>query len=213
MSKEISINIEKSFLEIIIKPIRKKEDIIRLLLETIRFFLIGYSHKNDEFGKIIIKINKMSRVIYQTKNKIFSINFPFSIKENGKLKYEILDTTLKIQFDNKIISSLIELLNEGILDENYLIDFLDKIDQIEQTLNYNDDNKIWKLLKKLLFLECGYLRFDYDEEYQNGDYHPINHYDIYYSNSNTFKLGLNETIDVEKFIDLLDITTPCHFIK
>ena len=199
MSKEISINIEKSFLEIIIKPIRKKEDIIRLLLETIRFFLIGYSHKNDEFGKIIIKINKMSRVIYQTKNKIFSINFPFSIKENGKLKYENLDTTLKIQFDNKIISSLIELLNE--------------IDQIEQTLNYNDDNKIWKLLKKLLFLECGYLRFDYDEEYQNGDYHPINHYDIYYSNSNTFKLGLNETIDVEKFIDLLDITTPCHFIK
>ena len=43
--------------------------------------------------------------------------------------------------------------------------------------------------------------------------HPINHYDIFYSNSATFKLGFEKKLELEKFIDMLDITTDQFFVK
>lgn len=61
--------------------------------------------------------------------------------------------------------------------------------------------------------ECGYLRYDYDVEYQNGHIHPINHLDVNYSVGSTFKLGFQDIITIEDFIDILDLKTNCHYLN
>ena len=61
------------------QPIRGKRDIILLLLETIKMFGNPEGSKLDVEGKIMICIDKMSRVFYETQDKYFSFLFPFSL--------------------------------------------------------------------------------------------------------------------------------------
>ena len=43
--------------------------------------------------------------------------------------------------------------------------------------------------------------------------HPVNHYDVNYENSSTYKVGLNNKIGMDEFIDLLNVETDCHFLS
>lgn len=208
MSKEFSKDIEVVFLRHILKPIRKKEDIVKLILETTKYFLVNnIVYTNESYGKIIIKIDKMNRVIYEIENKIFSIGFPFFITKEEEV-YKVYEKDSRLEINSKIISIIIKLLNENLFEEEDVMDFFEKLCDVEEEIDI-----VWKILKKLLLFECGYLRADYDEEGENGTSHPLNHYDFYYTNSNTLKLGLDTRIELRKFIDLLDITTSCHYIK
>lgn len=39
--------------------------------------------------------------------------------------------------------------------------------------------------------------------------HPLNHIDFYYTNSNTFKLGITNKISLKKSIEIIDINKKC----
>ncbi|OSI12532.1 hypothetical protein BWD07_05380 [Neisseria canis] len=71
---------------------------------------------------------------------------------------------------------------------------------------------VYEILNSLLIMEDGYIRYDHDEERENGKLHPLYHYDIFYESGNTFKIGLTQKINVENLIDFVDITTDCHYI-
>ncbi|WP_335934639.1 hypothetical protein [Fusobacterium polymorphum] len=225
MKDEFILDIDRKFNELLVNnPIREKKDLLKIFFETIRYYLI-YDIKNrtldnikkhntvldsKNYGKVIIKISKMSRIIYKLDNKIFSISFPFNISKTEE-GYNIYDSISEIKIDSLIISKIINILNHFSSEIDDIYEFLTQFDD-----GNNDEeslNKIWQIFKKALFSECGYLRYDYDEEHENGRTHPLNHYDIYYTNTNTFKVGLNDKIDLDKFIDLLDLTTDCHYFK
>ena len=67
--KRVDFNINKRLSEYILKPLRKKEDFILLLLETIKLFYVQEMAASQ--GKVIIVVSKMSRIFYQTDNKMF----------------------------------------------------------------------------------------------------------------------------------------------
>ena len=69
-----------------------------------------------------------------------------------------------------------------------------------------------KLVEYLFVCEPGYLRFDYDQDNENGALHPLNHIDINYSDYGSYKIGLSESIDYLKFIDILNIKTNCYYL-
>ena len=50
-------------------------------------------------------------------------------------------------------------------------------DPIATIVDYNLN--FWSFLRELLLYEDGYIRYDYDEEHQDGLLHPLNHYDIF----------------------------------
>ncbi len=74
------------------------------------------------------------------------------------------------------------------------------------------DENFWVFLRELLLMEDGYIRYDYDEEHENGDIHPLNHYDLFYSSNATFKIGLEDKERQTNFIDLMDINTSCKYL-
>lgn len=234
MKGEFILDIDREFKELLVNtPIREKKDLLKIFFETIRYYLI-YDIKNRtldniekhnivkningentfldsrDYGKVIIKISKMSRIIYKLDNKMFSISFPFNISKTEE-GYDIYDGISKIKIDSLIISKIINILNDFSSENEDIYEFLSQFDDGDNNEEVLD--KIWKIFKKVLFSESGYLRYDYDEEHENANIHPLNHYDIYYTNGNTFKIGLNDKIDLKKFIDLLDLETDCHFFK
>lgn len=212
MGKSFEIQIEEFFLKKVVKAIRRKEDIIILLLETIKIFLMeDFIEVTEGKGKIILKVDKMSRLIFQIENKYFSFNFPFNIEvDEVSSNIRFYDSLLGIDIDDKLISILISIFNQKITTNRCLDDIYYELVCGDNILNIND---IWALVERLSMFECGYLRYDYDVEYQNGHIHPINHLDVNYSVGSTFKLGFQDIITIEDFIDILDLKTNCHYLN
>ncbi|ELC8460391.1 hypothetical protein QYB77_002574 [Clostridium perfringens] len=212
MEKSFEMQIEKFFLKKVVKAIRRKEDIIILLLETIKIFLMkDFIEVTEAKGKIILKVDKMSRLIFQIENKYFSFNFPFNIEVDKSVSnIRIYDSILGIDIDDKLISILISIFNEKIITDRCLDDIYYELVFGDNTLNIND---IRILVERLSMFECGYLRYDYDVERQDGHIHPINHLDINYSVGSTFKLGFPDIITIDDFIDILDLKTNCHYLN
>lgn len=201
--------------------IRNKKDTILLLLETIEKLLV-YSEEIKEFSdfevvkteedlRIVIYINKMKRLFYCTKNKIQSLCFPFTVilnentveflHEKTLLDYSKI-SILKGVFKRSTMTTLTELNDELSNDEYY------------NSLCENEKEIIKQVLLFLTIFEDGYLRFDFhDTENFNEDFHPLHHIDLYYTNSNTFKLGLEEEMSLKKNIKIIDITEKCFNIK
>lgn len=65
----------------------------------------------------------------------------------------------------------------------------------------------------MLKTEYGYVRYDYDQEHCNGNLHPLNHLDVNFSSNVQYKLGLENTINLDTFIDILDLKTDCYFLN
>lgn len=190
-------------------PIRSKRDIITLLMKSIKLMLIGNIESNQPpQGYMYLTISKMSRLFYESHNKYFSIGFPFRVseEENNTLKFYSEDIT---NIDNRITSDVLAILSEDkALEQECPFSF---IDTFIENLEYQP--MLWKFLLNLFMFEDGYIRYDHDEERNNGILHPLNHYDLFYSSYTTFKLGLKKQLNIEIMMDCLSIETNCHFIE
>ena len=208
MAKTVALNVGESFLEKIIKPIRKKEDIIVLLLESMKMFLVGNIIDNkDSKGKVIIRVDKMSRIIFEIKDKYFSFNFPFNLENRELIKF--YDSGIGIDIDNKVVSILLGIFNDELIKNDSLEEIYYELAYIE---GIPEIENVWRLVRKLMLFESGYLRYDYDLDRANGKLHPIHHFDICFSSGNSFKVGLDDKIDIDEFIDILDIQTECYYL-
>lgn len=218
MGKKIEIKLEGLFLKNNVKIIRRKEDIIILLLKIMKLLLIKDYSKDDIKGKVILKIDKMSRLIFETENKYFSFNFPFAIEiDELSDSIKIFDSILNVEIDEILISTLIGIFNRKLESDNSLEDIFYEFIYEFGTFTIDDvgfdADIIRKIVEKLSMFECGYLRYDYDIEHQDGYIHPINHIDVNYSGESTFKLGLKNKITIEEFIDILDLRTNCYHLN
>lgn len=218
MAKSYTLNFGKYFSSVVSNIIRGKEELLVLLLETIKLFQMGnVIAEAEKEGTVVIYVGKMSRVIYEVDNKIFSVNFPFYISKDvyAEEKYIITDLETGIDLNEIITSTLLSLVRNGIMDKESLVSIYDELDNVE--ILFDDENAdipdtLWKLMKKLLLFECCYVRFDHDENHCNGNLHPVDHLDISYCNSGTFKLGLKRKLNIIDFIDIINIQTDCYYL-
>lgn len=196
---------------------REKMDIIILLLNTIKYlnsYTLGELETVSNANiQLVIHVDKMSRIFLCEEEKIHTFQFPFVIfEDNDRLKVFYKDQEL----NSKITSIIFTIFS----NKNLITGTIESlVDLYFDTMNdYDSSDKFhnelcWDLVLYLLTFEPGYLRYDYDVERQNGNKHPLNHIDFYYSNKNTFKIGLNEKFDNKALINLLDINQDCKFLK
>lgn len=192
--------------------IESKIQVIKILLEASRYILSNYNEKKDsitEFPRLILYKSKMSRLFFVNDLKMYSIRFPFNITINDN--NEINMYFYGVDIDSYKISKIMEILNSpSLLSENCL-DFIDPISEVE--------NEYWGIIRELFLMEDGYIRYDKDQkgfdEAKNNNKehkHPLNHLDVFYSNQNTFKIGLKNDIMDSDFIDILNRETDCRYI-
>lgn len=224
MTKRYTVHFGKYFAALVSKIIRDKQDLIFLLLETIKLLQISdVIEEGERDGAVIIYVDKMSRIVYEINNKIFSFNFPFYISKNEQNdnKYKVVDLETGIIFDEIITSTLLSIVRAKVLDKSSLVAIYDQLEDVANAFdiihsdssNFDNADILWSLLKKLILFECCYLRFDHDEEHVNGHLHPVNHIDVSYCDTGKFKLGLSSRLNVETFIDILNDKTECYYLE
>ncbi|MCI5144887.1 MAG: hypothetical protein D3923_05010, partial [Candidatus Electrothrix sp. AR3] len=80
--KEYKFNLNGNYIERFFSPVRDKVGIIQILIECIKYMILNPSVIEDNVkGKIILRVEKMSRLFFFTEDKFFSINFPFFVKK------------------------------------------------------------------------------------------------------------------------------------
>lgn len=213
--KEFRFSLSSLLVEKYFSPIRDKTKIIKLLMEAMRLMLVNPTIDQRLIkGEMVLRIDKMSRLFFFTEDKYFSIIFPFFLMEDNS-KYSFYSHVIS-DIDSKIISQVLSIINCNEFNSVCSLDF------VEPIVNFDDrfEESFWQFLKELLIMEDGYIRYDFDndnfvrakargEEHK----HPENHYDIFYSNRSTFKIGLKKKIPESKFIDLLDTSTNSAYIE
>ncbi|WP_316819460.1 hypothetical protein [Pedobacter gandavensis] len=194
--------------------IKTKVQVLTILLEATRFLLYNEAKVSRDESKLVLQIKKMSRIFFIVKKKYYSINFPFTFIINDDVVY--ISYKNEIELDSKKISDLLSILKDPRFNSSNCLDFVEPIFDLE----IEDQENTWLLMKELLLMEDGYLRFDNDPvsylsaKSQGKEHtHPENHLDIFYSNTSTFKIGLERPIVDEAFMDYLDTQTDCMYLK
>jgi hypothetical protein len=106
--KYFEFKLERWQIEDFFKPIRKKSDILKILMDSIKIMLISNFHeKINEYPKMILNISKMARLIYCSEDKIYSISFPFTVDIQTSTKRLEFKTKDNLDVDNMVCSSVI----------------------------------------------------------------------------------------------------------
>ncbi|QLJ09081.1 hypothetical protein [Pseudoalteromonas sp. JSTW] len=204
-------DIDESYMDKFFRPIKNKAQLIELLMNAIKYMLINPKiNKDNAKGNIILIIDKMQRLLFVKNDKIFSIAFPFTVTFFDDAYFFNYKGTLNL--DAKLTSDVISLINNKEFYSSCSYEFATPIS------DYQEDkcDSYWDLIRDLLLMESGYLRYDHDpknyEKHGKSNIHPLHHYDMFYSSNATFKVGLKKKIIAKDFIDLLDIKTVCKFL-
>lgn len=190
------------------KPVRDRKQVVELLLSTMRLFLLQPLPRPLKIsGLLELRISKMSRLFFFSENKHFSIAFPFIAKLNddGVLSF-YNDSGFEIS--SKTLSEITTIIDSGYdFDNGSFIDFYDSFEE-----SLVESPNFWTVFLKLMTFEEGYIRYDYDEEHENGDLHPLNHLDIFYSSKPTFKIGLRGRYQKDYLVNLVNRETNCVYL-
>ena len=77
--KKLEFNLDERQVAWIFSPLRSKEQVIKLLMRTIKIMIVNDKFNNELIkGKVVLRISKMSRLFFFSQDKFFSINFPFT---------------------------------------------------------------------------------------------------------------------------------------
>ncbi|WP_126973882.1 hypothetical protein [Gynurincola endophyticus] len=212
---QIEINLASKKVFFPEERIKNKYKILEILLEACRYII--YSEKEKKVRgscKMILNTDKMKRIFFISEYKMYSIVFPFNIHYDGR--ETIISYKNIIDIDSRVITTLLSIIKSPVAYSENCLDFIDPV------LESEEDGKInyWPILRDLIFIEEGYLRYDrdlkgYQEALENEQQHrhPLNHIDIFYTNQATFKLGLEQECLEVDFIDTLDSNTNCKYLK
>ena len=205
--KILEYSLDKFQFRIISSSFRTKIDVIRFWMNAIKL-MSAYSAPStvDVQAKLQVKIDKMSRIFVSSEEKCFSVNFPFSVREDSEgvsfhnIHYGAVDS--------KASSEVLSLISSSAMASPEVLDFAEPI-----TDSCYSSKFYWSLFRDLLLEEDGYIRFDHDPDNENGKLHPLNHLDVFYSQSSTFKIGVGSRLSMQELSDILDIKSECHFLS
>jgi len=197
--------------------IKTKFQIINILLEASRYMLSNIEVSQDQIvGEIRIVVDKMNRIFFSSENKCYSIVFPFNVlveEDNIRLSF-----SNNINVDSYIISKAKSAINCDEFNDTCILGFADSI--YDNSNDLDNEELLWSFIKELMLFEVGYIRYDYDElgyeeAVQKGcpHRHPLNHYDLFYTNRATCKIGLTEKQTMDSLIDLLNVGTDCKYLR
>jgi len=219
MGKEVTFTMSRQIMDLSQKPLRSRTEAIILLLNTVRMIDIGDSLRlpNAREEKIIISINKMSRIFYLLETKWFSMQFPFSVKQHEKQR-GMFFYNYDIRITQMLLSGLITIfeamhnkaMHNKMINIYSIFEMLTDPDFTQADCSIEE---IWFIVSYLLQYELGYLRYDVDTEHECGEMHPLYHLDICLSEEVAYKLGLERKFDFEDFRNILDVTTKCWYLK
>lgn len=197
---------------IIPNSIREHNDIVIALLNVMESFLLQYNFAHKKYhNDVCICVSRRSRVFIDYDQSVHCFAIPFNISySSGEYFFNYYDEQLSFK-EIGILKSL--FLNNSIFTtiESFFDEFLSTMD-IFSVKTQKEFDFYFSLFLFLLKFETGYIRFDHDIKGADLETHPENHFDIFFSKPASFKLGINNNVSIEEFIDILDPDSLCYYL-
>ncbi|MCW2305526.1 hypothetical protein M2324_003952 [Rhodovulum sulfidophilum] len=204
----LSFNLDGYQVASLLSAFRERANIVLFWMQAAKTILSFVEPDPGQVhGRMIVCTGKMHRIFLESDGKVFSTALPFHVKTSDGF----YSCTLRsgIDLSSKLTSEIIATLSSTESFQNFeILGFADDIMGVS-----DDPDTLWVALSELVNSDDGYLRFDHDPVRENGKLHPLNHIDIFFSQSATFKIGLAEKLEIDAFSDLLDVQTDCHYLS
>ena len=209
MKVNLELKMSRKIYEMSCKPLRSRKKLILLLLYTIRQ-LYSNVEIDEEFGSMIIHVDKERRIIYVLPDKIFSCQFPFTVKKGEFI--EIYDYSTGVYIDSLMLSLMIGFFET--VDERCetIETLLSKVLDLDFPSEKGYEG-FWEMIQFLYQFDLGYFRYDYDEKNEMGDVHPLNHLDIFFDNGAVIKVGTDRRYTEKDIIKLISHDAGCYYLK
>ncbi|MHC8348775.1 hypothetical protein ACYZT7_05210 [Pseudomonas sp. RT4P38] len=151
------------------------------------------------------------RALIRKSDGFFSMTIPFQIIDDGDNIYFNYDS-LKEEVSGRFIS----ILKNAILTskggshshEEIICSIVDSFG-----LDVNEAIPYYDAFAALLTDDHGYFRFDDDEPNANGDIHPRYHFDFFFKNTSSIKIGSDAPVGIQCFYSLFDGGLPKHYLR
>lgn len=165
--------------------------------------------ENNDFD-VAVYTGGYNRVLVRKSDGFFTMNFPFKIEDQGD--------SLSLMYDNfQMVIDLrtVSMMRNAIQTCN-LTGY--SHEEIILSLNSNFDAPIREAIDvcdaftSLISEDHGYFRFDDDPTNENGAIHPRFHFDFFFRNTASVKLGADMMISHDFFYPLFDIKQEKHYI-
>lgn len=166
------------------------------------------SYKKD-FDFVIFS-GEYSRALVRKSDGFFTMSMPFQIVDDGRLYFTYDEFELEV--DGRLISVLRNAITTakagGNSHEEVICSLVDSFGvEVHEATNYYD------AFAALAMGDHGYFRFDDDPKNQNGAIHPRFHFDFFFKDSTSVKIGTDGHIDIECFYALFDGGRQKHYLR
>lgn len=164
--------------------------------------------KNFDF---VIFTGSCNRALVRKSNGYFTMSIPFQVIDHGD----------GIAFNSDQICGEVDGLflsvmrNAIAVSKSSYISCDDVVLSINETfgLSVRESIMYCDAFFSLLADDHGYFRFDDDPDGENGNVHPRFHFDFYFKNASSVKIGTEALVDIECFHSLFDKSLPKMFLK
>ncbi|HDH4246564.1 TPA: hypothetical protein PI220_002622 [Staphylococcus aureus] len=181
--------------------------------ETLKdvFVIVKPNQPNEKIQRIFF-YNNYPDYNGKTMYTIQSFSFPFKIEIDKEIKLNYTISNYNLELDAYYISKITTIINlidteEQTWGDDWVQEMFDIIyDEKEPNIN-----QLFYIINDLLTYDFGYLRFDNDPKHEKEN-HPRYHFDIHLDNKTTFKVGINNILNIDQFIKIVDNNSEIKYI-
>lgn len=171
--------------------------------------ILGEHYPND--FDVVIFTGEFRRAIVKKNDGYFSMAIPFQVVFDNARLYFNCDSLGEI-VDGRFISIMRNatrtLKEVSFSHEEVIYSIMENFRlELEEAMCYFD------VFASILSDDHGYFRFDDDQENANGKIHPRYHFDIFYKNSSSLKIGLDRVADPDCLYALMDGSREKKFLS
>lgn len=205
------LNLEKYQFDELFQEVSEKKVFLRIKLKLLEYMQLWSGNLKIRAPYCCIDFGRLKRafLVNQDGTKIISFSFPFLIKTSSP-DYKASNSICSIHYCGQYGIILPRNISEALA---ILTKYSSRDDNLYNELIFDDEDEIvpesFRLFEYILFSEDGYIRYDYDYQHQNAITHPLNHFDIHYSEPSHYKIGLPSKLDLNTFLTIIDKEKVC----
>lgn len=192
----------------LLSPMRTKRDVIERWIKLVKF--ISFTKPSDHSrtpNQILLMNDDIKRFFVFSEKSHYSIINPFRVENNNG--YLSFYSKTGIELDSETTSNMLSAIGHNGWLETGNVDEIYTAFELEE----GADTNVWSIIGSLITTEDGYLRFDDDPNNADSVYHPQYHFDIFYSNEATFKIGARKKYSLKTTLEFLSSSTPVGYLE
>lgn len=192
--------------------VRSTSDNLFNLLNVAEIILSCNSCRVEQGNKFDLAIftGSFNRVLMRKPDGYFTMNFPFKIEDQGdniSLIYDVFRMDINVRVISMMRNAIQTCKLKGYSHEEIILSLYDDFNASSR-----EAIDVCDAFTSLISEDHGYFRFDDDPNNEDGDIHPRYHFDFFFRNTSSVKLGADKMITHDFFYPLFDMSQEKHYI-